>query len=58
MAEHRSTDEGAFDFVKIPKNLDLDLPIFPLLMGLTIAEGNQAWDECMEKIRIKGRAFI
>jgi len=46
------------DFVKIPKNLDLDLPIFPLRMGLVIAEGSQAWSECMEKIRIKGRAFI
>ena len=46
------------DLVKIPKDLLLDLPVFPLVMELDIVEGYDAWNNCLEKIRIKGCAFF
>jgi tetraacyldisaccharide-1-P 4'-kinase len=46
------------DLVKIPKDLLLDLPVVPLVMGLDIIEGYDAWHNCLEKIRIKGCAFF
>lgn len=46
------------DWVKMPKDLTLALPVFPLGMNLEIEQGRDAWDACIKKIVTKGKTFL
>lgn len=45
------------DFVKLPKDLCLSLPIAVLKMDIEIADGKEDWEKCIEKIQLKGKTF-
>jgi len=45
------------DFVKLPKDLSLSLPIAVLKMDIEIADGKEDWKKCIEKIQLKGKTF-
>ncbi|MCX6990672.1 MAG: tetraacyldisaccharide 4'-kinase [Chlamydiae bacterium] len=45
------------DFVKLPGDLVLEIPIIVLQMRSEIAEGKEDWDACIEKILRKAERF-